>query len=449
MFNHPNEAANKLLNYENSTKTDFFLISKEYTIENSTSFYGCFNIGPFEAGEGLTIRNSLRRTLLTCVGGLAITAVEIEGVSHEYSSIPGLKETVLDLLLSMNDIVFTTQKMPEGSPIGGKLSSRTSSVSPTARAPSGQRVRSSSGDLLAESMSLPFGGESLESVELLKTLRGNVDNARGTSHSYPWPSQIGYLKKSGPGIIYAHDLRLPPGICCVNPKHILGTLSDTGHLNMKFEMQFGKNWKETKSQLGIDKKWLRTEKAVGSSFGRKGHLSEATYRGQSEHSMNTIIPEEKTLINNQIVLNPVFNPIKKVNYTIESLNDSSFFTTGLFQQILTGESFPFGTSLPLCPEEALAAGGGRSPTNLALGKPINGALGGRPTQPSPGCTERENNPLTSLYSNTIQNFTTKNQLELIVLEIWTDGSIHPRDALRIALRKCITTFSKLGEIPCQ
>lgn len=370
MFNHPNEAVNKLLNYENSTKTDFFLISKEYTIENPTSFYGCFNLGPFETGEGLTIRNSLRRTLLTCVGGLAITAVEIEGVSHEYSSIPGLKETVLDFLLSMNDVVFTTQKSP--------------ATLQGARASSGQTVRSSS----------------------------DVDNARGPRHSHPWPSQIGYLKKSGPGIIYAHDLRLPPGICCVNPKHILGTLSDTGHLNMKFEMQFGKNWKETKSSLP-----------------------------QPCGPLNTIIRDEKTLVNNQIVLNPVFNPIKKVNYTIESLNDSSFFTTGLFQQILTGEPFPLGTSPSLCPEGALAAGGSMSPTNLAVGKSGNGALA------SSGGTEGEHNPLISLYSNKIQNPTTINQLELIVLEIWTDGSIHPRDALRIALRKCVTTFSKLGEIP--
>lgn len=393
MFNHLNEGANPQLNHENSTKTDYFLISKEYTIENSTSFYGCFNIGPFETGEGLTVSNSLRRTLLTCVGGLAITAVEIEGVSHEYSSIPGLKETVLDLLLSMNDIVFTTQN--------SKISSRTRSSKRKGNSNDAER------NLLSGA------------------------NVRGPSYSHPWPSQIGYLKKTGPGIIYARDLRLPPGICCVNPNHIIGTLSDTGHINMKFEMQFGKKWKETNdpTQLGYEKK----------SFCK------------SEQSITTTIPEENTFLTNQILLNPVFNPIKKVNYTIESFNNSSFFTTGLLQQILIGQ--PEGRSFP---EKAATSNhrdyqlpsvrGGRTLANIgsALGK--HAPSGSEALTPL-GDKDQEDSSLISLYSNKTENYTTKNQLELIVLEIWTDGSIHPRDALSIALRKCVTTFSRLGEIP--
>lgn len=86
--------------------TQSFLICKESKIESNTSFYGCFYMGPFEPNQSVTIANSLRRTLLSELYGLAITSVEIEGASHEYSNLKGVNESVLDIILNLKHLVL-------------------------------------------------------------------------------------------------------------------------------------------------------------------------------------------------------------------------------------------------------------------------------------------------------------------------------------------------------
>lgn len=74
--------------------------------EVSDSSYGRFVIEPFEQGFGTTIGNSLRRVLLSSLEGAAVTAVKIEGVSHEFTSIDGVVEDVTDILLNTKGIVL-------------------------------------------------------------------------------------------------------------------------------------------------------------------------------------------------------------------------------------------------------------------------------------------------------------------------------------------------------
>jgi DNA-directed RNA polymerase subunit alpha len=64
--------------------------------DSLTSTFGRFYAQPFERGFGTTIGNALRRILLSSVEGAAITAVKIEGVLHEFSSIPGVVEDTTD-----------------------------------------------------------------------------------------------------------------------------------------------------------------------------------------------------------------------------------------------------------------------------------------------------------------------------------------------------------------
>lgn len=71
-----------------------------------TNRYGKFYAQPFERGFGTTIGNSLRRSLLSSVEGAAITAVKIEGVLHEFSSIPGIVEDATDIILNLKRIPF-------------------------------------------------------------------------------------------------------------------------------------------------------------------------------------------------------------------------------------------------------------------------------------------------------------------------------------------------------
>ena len=71
-----------------------------------TDRYGRFSAQPFERGFGTTIGNSLRRALLSSIEGAAITAVKIEGVEHEFSSIRGVVEDATDVILNLKQIPF-------------------------------------------------------------------------------------------------------------------------------------------------------------------------------------------------------------------------------------------------------------------------------------------------------------------------------------------------------
>ena len=75
-------------------------------IENLTDSYGRFIIEPLDKGYGTTLGNSLRRVLLSSLPGASATAVRFEGVVHEFSTIPGVKEDVNEILLNIKDIVF-------------------------------------------------------------------------------------------------------------------------------------------------------------------------------------------------------------------------------------------------------------------------------------------------------------------------------------------------------
>jgi len=83
---------------------------RESIMETKQSFYGKFYIGPLSVGQGLTVANALRRTLLSELVGLAITSVSIEGVTHEYSTLKGVRESVLDVLLNLKQIVLKSKQ---------------------------------------------------------------------------------------------------------------------------------------------------------------------------------------------------------------------------------------------------------------------------------------------------------------------------------------------------
>lgn len=74
----------------------------EETSENKTRFI----VEPLERGFGNTLGNTLRRVLLSSLEGAAITSVKIEGVSHEFATIPGVKEDVTDVILNLKDVVI-------------------------------------------------------------------------------------------------------------------------------------------------------------------------------------------------------------------------------------------------------------------------------------------------------------------------------------------------------
>jgi DNA-directed RNA polymerase subunit alpha len=74
--------------------------------EKDNSQYSQFVLEPLERGQGITIGNALRRVLLSNLEGASVTAVRIAGVNHEFATIPGVREDVLDLMLNLKELVL-------------------------------------------------------------------------------------------------------------------------------------------------------------------------------------------------------------------------------------------------------------------------------------------------------------------------------------------------------
>eukprot|EP00899_Mesostigma_viride_P020418 jgi/Mesvir1/28378/Mv06717-RA.1 len=83
----------------------------ESKIESPRNLYGRFLIEPLAIGQGITVGNTLRRILLGDIEGAAITSVKIPGANNEFSILPGIRESVLEILLNLKEIVFRTKSL--------------------------------------------------------------------------------------------------------------------------------------------------------------------------------------------------------------------------------------------------------------------------------------------------------------------------------------------------
>ncbi len=112
-------------------------------------YYGKFALGPLERGQGITVGNALRRVLLSNLEGTAVTAVRIAGVTHEFSTVPGVREDVMEILLNMKELVL-----------------RSSSPEPQV----GRLVAQGPGEVTAEKLQLPSGVEVINPRHHIATL---------------------------------------------------------------------------------------------------------------------------------------------------------------------------------------------------------------------------------------------------------------------------------------
>lgn len=85
------------------------LVLPKIECEAISKQYGRFIIGPLERGYGVTIGNSLRRVLLSSLPGAAVTSIRMDGIHHEFSSIPGVKEDTMTLLLNLKNLRMKLQ----------------------------------------------------------------------------------------------------------------------------------------------------------------------------------------------------------------------------------------------------------------------------------------------------------------------------------------------------
>lgn len=78
----------------------------ESSTEESRNHYGKFVLEPLERGQGTTVGNALRRVLLSNLEGTAVTAVRIAGVTHEFATVPGVREDVMEIIMRMKEVIL-------------------------------------------------------------------------------------------------------------------------------------------------------------------------------------------------------------------------------------------------------------------------------------------------------------------------------------------------------
>jgi len=88
-------------------------VKPEIKIEELTDSYGRIVIEPLERGYGVTIGNSLRRVLLSSIPGAAVTRVRFDGRYHEYDTIPGVKEDILEIILNFKELAIRLENDEE------------------------------------------------------------------------------------------------------------------------------------------------------------------------------------------------------------------------------------------------------------------------------------------------------------------------------------------------
>jgi DNA-directed RNA polymerase subunit alpha len=114
--------------------------------DSSDPCYGQFVVEPLERGYGTTLGNCLRRVLLSSIPGAAITFVTIEGVLHEFSTIPGVVEDTTEILLNLKELAIKILDSPEGPEL----------AQPTAEGPRILRIeRTGPGEVLAADVEAP------------------------------------------------------------------------------------------------------------------------------------------------------------------------------------------------------------------------------------------------------------------------------------------------------
>ncbi len=373
----------------------------ESRIESNRSLYSCFQLGPFAKGQGVTVANAMRRTLLSELSSLAIVCVEIQGVSHEYSNIKGVRESVLDILLNLKQIVFVSENF------------------------------------------------------------------------YTNP-EIGFLKIQGPAIIKSCDLKLPTHLQCVDPNQYIATLSDNSSLEIKFMVCRGKSFViQTSFELITQKFQLHfcNNRKIDSNISllNKQNFSKTTLSGcfagngsdETTTGFKDSINFSKQKTTNKVLKNQLFSKTKsnipgknkkssekpfratslkiknycekhKSKRLISALNKNFF--KGI-EKILLSSNFSiseFQLFRNFIYKQNLKNG---TTTNVLL---VDSVF--MPVVKVNFSIQNIDNFYKVKNTTLINKFQKKIPQEKIFLEVWTNGSIDPKNAIHIAAQQIIDIF---------
>nr|YP_009538380.1 alpha subunit of RNA polymerase [Capsosiphon fulvescens]AWX64069.1 alpha subunit of RNA polymerase [Capsosiphon fulvescens]AYV89986.1 alpha subunit of RNA polymerase [Capsosiphon fulvescens] len=306
-------------------------------VSSPIKFYGRFELGPFAPSNGLTVANALRRSLLSQLTGTAITNVEITGAVHEYETLIGIRESILDILLNLKQVILASD------------------------------------------------------FEL-------------------FTPQIGFLNVKGPGIVRARDLQLPNFIYYVDPDQYIATLAVNGHLNLKFVVACGKN--HITHHPGDHESHLNhNEKDFSNLLIRKGHNNQFS-DSSSPHAIKATQKSYPNVETNHFYQHWKEERVGKIPPSTSEFNGLK------------------STEKNVCL------------SNQLLDKDVNNQIYGSSRSPKIGYftidaifmpVTRVNYLIESQVKKNITN-------ERIILEVWTNGSIHPRQAIHLAAKSLVQLF---------
>nr|YP_010020392.1 DNA-directed RNA polymerase subunit alpha [Ulva fenestrata]QOK35311.1 DNA-directed RNA polymerase subunit alpha [Ulva fenestrata] len=269
-------------------------------IVNPTTFYGRFELGPWSSGQALTIANTIRRGLLSELPGTAITFVKIIGTSHEYDTLPGMRECILDILLNIKQITLKSE-FQFFSPQIGFLNVK------------------GPGIIRARDLKLPFFIKSIDPDQYIATLthKGQLNIKflihSGKKYLTHTPSSKNYSK-----LVEILEKQKPTNLLSTNKNRFLFNKykkwKQQRELNKK---QFLSNSNILTNSLIKKKKY----KLINYIFDNKIKTSE--FDELLYNNKNNYFEKINKIDFNKIGYFPIdaiFSPIKKVNYKIEVKN---------------------------------------------------------------------------------------------------------------------------------
>ena len=389
---------------------DFEIRCHESHLENNNTLYGRFSFGPFLPGQGTTFGNALRRSLLSELSGLAITAFEIVGVMQEFSTLRGLRESVLDLSLNLKQVVLT-----------GTLPCST--------------------------------------------------------------TPIGFLRIRGPAIIKAIDLKLPAGVYCVSPEQYIATLASNGILNLKFVVSVGKGHSTQpyalyRSLSKIKLKPTHYFNLIENSVHKESlpfsnsSLDEiqTLYKGGKRTKNTDAEPIDSTDVNTNVSFNKIENTILndramsylegsfpsdkvdktskevEINSSTSTLSSPSSKKNYFNQQNSNSTDFVNGDNFPNLRDQQAPLFRDHANTTTVTSSEyvsIQKQIFQRVNPHQVLALDAVFTPILKVNFSTQMNDRFETAKENIVLEIWTNGSIHPKRALEEATLSLTQNFQVL------
>lgn len=383
-------------------KQSFALTCLESRVEANRSIYARFLLGPFKDDQAVTIATALRRSLLSKVKSIAITAIHIQGVTHEFSTIMGVRESVLDLALNFQQVVLRTQTKKQKKIFNAyKGITRPRYVKSQANLSSYEqkdlKIKKPLQNRVLFNQARNLVKDKVQARATLG-LDQSLHSDRAFPHITPETAQIGYLQVQGPAVVYANDLKLPVGVECVDPTQYIATLSTEGLLVVKFIIDVDRSHSSvreanTQKQVPFNN---NKEKLIENSFDKQNGYQNIAPIHLPEQNLD-IIKQSKP-------------DLKNLRPTPESAPIPNDNTEGL------GYSHKLKSFVQ---RSSISHSGLR---NTIFLDPIFDSV--------------------FQVNYVIEKDDLFNQpRERIVLELWTNGSVHPRQALHKASLSLISTFS--------